>query len=194
MPDAVVMSSPLASMAGQPQRVLQVEGRECRLAEIRFDEMLNLRGNSGDARFVSAVLQCTGMHLPLRANSASIDPLRQLLWLGPDEWLLKLRDGQSAAVAAALRTALQGVHSAVVDVGHGNTTFTLQGPGAADLLARGCPLDLHPRGFPTGALAQSHIAKAGATLLCLHAGSHYELTLRRSFADYLFHWLSAAGD
>ena len=194
MPDAVVMSSPLAGLAGQPQRGLQGEGRECLLAEIPFDGMLNLRGNSGDARFVSVVLKCSGMHLPTRANSASIDPQRQLLWLGPDEWLLKVRDGQVTAIADALRTALQGVHSAVVDVGHGNTTFALQGPGAADLLARGCPLDLHPRGFPTGALAQSHIAKAGATLLCLQAGSHYEVTLRRSFADYLFHWLSAAGD
>jgi sarcosine oxidase, subunit gamma len=193
MPD-VVLSSPLAEVLAQGKRVLQVDGRECALGEMAFVEMLNLRGNPADAQFMQAVLLHTGMHLPQRANTASIDPQRQLLWMGPDEWLLKVRDAQGDAIATALGAALQGVHSAVVDVGHGNTTLTLQGPAAADLLARGCPLDLHARVFPAGALAQTHIAKASATVLCLAAGTHYELTVRRSFADYLFRWLCAAGE
>ena len=195
MPDAVVQSSPLAGMlVGQRQRVLHVDGRDCTLAEVPFVEMLNLRGNGDDAAFSTAVQQATGLYVPLRANGASIDPQRQLLWLGPDEWLFKTRDGEGEAIAASLRAALQGQHHAVVEVGDGNTTLTVQGPSAAALLARGCPLDLHPRVFTTGALAQSHIAKAGATVLCLQAGTHYELTVRRSFADYLFRWLCAAGD
>ena len=192
MPD-VVVSSPLAEVLAQGKRVLQVDGRECTLGEIAFVDMFTLRGNAADAHFVQAVLQRTGMHLPHKANSASIDPQRQLLWMGPDEWLLKVRDGHGDLVASALRTALAGVHSTVVDVGHGNTTLTVQGPGAADLLSRGCPLDLHPRVFPVGALAQTHVAKAGATVLCLAASNHFELTVRRSFADYLFRWLCAAG-
>ena len=193
MPD-VVVSSPLAEVLAQGKRVLQVDGRECALGEIAFVEMFNLRGNPADARFTQAVLLHTGMHLPQRANTASIDPQRQLLWMGPDEWLLKVRDAQGDAIATALGAALQGVHSAVVDVGHGNTTLTLEGPAAADLLARGCPLDLHARVFPASALAQTHIAKASATVLCLAAGTHFELTVRRSFADYLFRWLCAAGE
>ena len=190
MPDAI-LTSPLADSA--KQRTLQVDGRGCTLAEIPFDEMLDLRGKPGDARFAAAVLQGTGLHLAVRANSASIDPQRQLLWLGPDEWLFKTRDGQGGAIASALRQALQGTHSAVVEVGDGFTTLAVRGPGAADLLARGCPLDLHPRAFPAGALAQSHIAKANVTILCLHAGSDYEVTVRRSFALYLVEWLTAAG-
>ena len=213
MLDAAVLSSPLAGIPGMSsagpfprantaarsavtqtnQRLLNVDGRECTLGEISFVDMLNLRGNAGNARFVGVVLQHTGMHLPLRANGASIDPQRQLLWLGPDEWLLKVGNGQGEAIAAALRVALQGEHCAVVDIGHGNTTLSLHGPGAADLLSRGCPLDLHTRVFTTGALAQSHIAKANVTLLCLQAGTHYEITVRRSFADYLFRWLCEAG-
>ena len=193
MLDAAVSSSPLAGIPGPRQRSLSVDGRECMLGEIPFVDMLNLRGNPGEACFVDAVLQHTGMHLPLRANGASIDPQRQLLWLGPDEWLLKVGNGQGEAIATALRAALQGQHHAVVDIGHGNTTLTVQGPGAADLLSRGCPLDLHTRAFATGALAQSHIAKANVTLLCLQAGTYYEITVRRSFADYLFRWLCEAG-
>ena len=192
MPD-VVLSSPLAEVLAQGKRVLHVDGQECTLGEVAFVDMFTLRGNAADTRFVQAVLRHTGMHLPHKANTASIDPQRQLLWMGPDEWLLKSSDGQGDAIASALRAALAGIHSTVVDVGHGNTTLTVQGPGAAGLLARGCPLDLHPRAFATGALAQTHIAKAGATVLCLAAATHFELTVRRSFADYLFRWLCAAG-
>ena len=193
MPD-VVLNSPLAEVLAQGQRVLQVDGRECALGEVAFVEMFNLRGNPADAQFVQAVREHTGLHLPLRANTASIDPQRQLLWLGPDEWLLKVSDRQGEAIAAALRAALSGIHSAVVDMGHGSTTLTLHGPGAAGLLARGCPLDLHPRAFGAGALAQTHVAKASVTVLCLAPATHFELTVRRSFADYLFRWLCAAGE
>lgn len=188
-----VLNSPLAGFLGRQTRDLVVDGRPCSLAEIPFVDMLNLRGDANDPRFAKAVLDTTGMVLPTRANTASIDPQRQLLWLGPDEWMLKLRDRQGDAVAAALQAALSGIHSAVVDVGHGSTTLMLQGPGSADLLARGCPLDLHARAFATGALAQTHIAKASATVLCLYAGIQYEVTVRRSFADYLVRWLCEAG-
>jgi len=192
MHDAI-LKSPLAGFLGRQTRDLQVDGRPCSLAEIPFVDMLNLRGDASDPHFVRAVLEASGLHLPQKPNTASIDPQRQLLWLGPDEWLLKLRDRQGPAVQTALQTAMQGLHSAVVDVGHGNTTLLLQGPASVDLLQRGCPLDLHPRAFGTGALAQSHIAKASATVLCLYAGIQYEITVRRSFADYLTRWLCEAG-
>jgi sarcosine oxidase, subunit gamma len=192
MHDAI-LKSPLAGFLGRQTRDLAVDGRPCSLAEIPFVDMLNLRGDADDPRFAQAVLDASGLHLPRKPNSASIDPQRQLLWLGPDEWLLKLRDRQGPSVMTALQTALQGQHSAVVDVGHGNTTLLLQGPASADLLARGCPLDLHPRVFGTGALGQTHIAKASATVLCLYAGIQYEITVRRSFADYLARWLCEAG-
>ncbi len=192
MHDAI-LKSPLAHFLGRQTRDLQVDGHPCSLVEIPFVDMLNLRGDANDTHFVRAVLDTTGLHLPQKPNTASIDPQRQLLWLGPDEWLLKLRDRQGPAVMAALQAALQGQHSAVVDVGHGNTTLLLQGPASVDLLQRGCPLDLHPRVFGTGALAQSHLSKASVTVLCLYAGIQYEITVRRSFADYLARWLCEAG-
>ena len=192
MPD-VVMESPLAGIVRLGQRVLTVDGQSCTLAEIPFVEMLNVRGNPGDARFTQAVLAATGLALPTQPNTASMGHQRQLLWLGPDEWLLKLRDGQGDPMESALRAALQGQHCSLVQVGSGNTTLTVRGPAAADLLSRGCPLDLHPRVFAAGALAQTHIAKAGATVLCVQAGTSFELTVRRSFADYLFRWLCEAG-
>lgn len=181
--------------------MLSVDGASVTLAEMALCDMLNIRGNTADEGFVQAVQQATGLALPLVANTASLGEAGQLLWLGPDEWLLKLPPSgphyqhPSAAepMEAALRSALSGQHVSLVPVGHGFTTLTVRGAGAADLLSRGCPLDFHPRAFAFGAVAQSHVAKAGATIVCLAAGTHFELTVRRSFADYLYRWLCQAG-
>lgn len=188
-----VLESPLAGIARLGQRVLVVDGQSCTLSERPFVAMLNLRGQMDDPRFTEAVQNVTGLALPVQPNSASLTTDRQLLWLGPDEWLLKLPNTEHLAQEKALRSALSGQHHAVVQVGDGNTTLTLQGPASADLLSRGCPLDLHPRAFASGALAQTHVAKAATVVLCLEAGSRFELTVRRSFADYLFRWLCEAG-
>ena len=192
MPE-IVLESPLAGIARLGQRVLDVDGRACTLGEIPFLDMLNLRGDPADARFAQAVSATTGMALPLVPNTSSLGDQRQLLWMGPDEWLLKLPRGQGEPMALALRTCLKDVLCSLVQVGDGNTTLTVQGDAAADLLSRGCPLDLHPRVFGVGTLAQTHVAKASATVLCLEPGVRYELTVRRSFADYLFRWLCEAG-
>jgi sarcosine oxidase subunit gamma len=189
----IILESPLAGIARLGQRVLSVDGRSCSLGEDPFIEMINLRGSPANAGLSQAVLSAIGLDLPLVPNTAHQTGHRQILWMGPDEWLLKLPRGEGGPVLADLRASLQGTHHSLVQVGDGNTTFTLQGDAAADLLARGCPLDLHPRVFSAGMLAQTHIAKAGATLLCLEAGTRFELTVRRSFADYLFRWLCEAG-
>ena len=195
----IVLESPLVGIARLGKRELRADGRSCWLDEVPFVDMLNLRGNSANPAFAQAVQQVTGLALPTQPNTASVQSAsgitggRQLFWLGPDEWLFKTHDAQGEALEAALRTALAGQHFAVVQVGSGNTTLTVQGAAAADLINRGCPLDLHPRAFGTGALAQTHIAKANVVLYCLEAGQHYEITVRRSFADYLFSWLCEAG-
>ena len=191
MSDAV-LQSPLAPLLGAGDKSLVVDGRPVSLGETPLMDMLNLRGKPADPAFSGAVHTVTGLALPVAANTASMGADRQLLWLGPDEWLLQCPIGQGAALEATLRQALAGQHFSVVNVGHGNTVLRIQGPGAADLLSRGCPLDFHASVFAAGQVAQSHISRANATILCRQAGSHYEVTVRRSFADYLFRWLCAA--
>ena len=189
----VTLESPLVGIAGLGKRELNVDGRSCLLGEIALLDMLTLRGDASDAAFAAAVLSVTGLALPVLANTASIAEGRQLFWLGPDEWLLKVAGGAGEAIEVALRAALAGKHFSVVQMGGGSTTLSVQGPAAADLLSRGCPLDLHRRAFPAGSLAQSHIAKANVVVYCLQAETSFEITVRRSFAEYLFRWLCEAG-
>ena len=188
----MTLQSPLAPILGAGPRALQVDGHAVALGECPLMDMLNLRGNPQDAAFTAAVAAVTGLALPLQANTATLGAGRTVLWLGPDEWMLQCEAGGAAALEQALRTALAGHHVSVVEVGHGFTTLSVQGPGAGALLSRGCPLDFHHSAFQVGQMAQTHIARANAIVLCRQAGSDYTLTVRRSFADYLFRWLSAA--
>jgi sarcosine oxidase subunit gamma len=189
----VTLESPLVNITRLGKRELSADGRSCLLDEIALLDMLNLRGDASDPAFAAAVLSTTGLTLPVVANTASVGNGRQLFWLGPDEWLLKTAGGTGEAIEVALRAALVGKHFSVVQVGSGNTTFSVQGAAAADLLSRGCPLDLHARSFADGSLAQSHISKANVVLYCLKAETSFEITVRRSFAEYFFKWLCEAG-
>jgi len=188
----MTLQSPLAPILGAGPRALQLDGHAVALGECPLMDMLNLRGNPQDAAFTTAVASVTGLALPLQANTATVGAGRTLLWLGPDEWMLQCEAVQAAALEKGLRAALADQHFSVVEVGHGFTTLSVQGPGAGALLSRGCPLDFHPSAFQAGHMAQTHIARANAIVLCRQAGSDYLLTVRRSFADYLFRWLSAA--
>jgi len=188
----MTLQSPLAPILGTGPRALHVDGHAVALGECPLMDMLNLRGNPQDAAFTAAVAAATGLALPLLANTATLGAGRTMLWLGPDEWMLQCEAGQAAALEKGLRAALAGQHFSAVEVGHGFTTLSVQGPGAGALLSRGCPLDFHHSAFQAGHMAQTHIARANAIVLCRQAGSDYLLTVRRSFADYLFRWLSAA--
>ena len=95
--------------------------------------------------------------------------------------------GQSDALAGALRAALGGVHSAVTDVSSGYTVLRLSGPPVRDVLAQGCPLDLHPRSFKTGQSAGSVFFKASVWLWQTDDAPVYELLVRNSFRGYV--WL-----
>ncbi len=84
----------------------------------------------------------------------------ELLWLGPDEWLVLTPPERAEAAAAALRDALAGLHHAVVVVSDRMTGIRLAGGRAADVLNAGCPLDLHRSAFPPGAVTRTVLAKA----------------------------------
>jgi sarcosine oxidase subunit gamma len=84
---------------------------------------------------------------------------------------------------AKLRDAFKGLYAAAVDIGSGYTVLEISGARTRDVLARGCPLDLHPRLFGMGQCAQSHYFKASVTIIPTGEDS-FDLVIRRSFADY----------
>jgi len=193
MSDGIIRESPLVRFALGARAASAAANAGIVSAERPFLGHLNLRGDPGNARFVACVADIAGVGIPITANTVTHTPDNTLYWLGPNEWLLVTPgEREAGAVARSLRAGLAGCFAAVTEVSGGQTVIALRGPSVRDLLAKGCPLDLHPRAFGVDRCAQSHLAKAPILVRQVDAAPSFEIIVRRSFADYLWLWLEDA--
>ncbi len=161
------------------------------LREVPFVSQVNLRLDP-DSDLAARVANAFGVNLPVLPNTTTTAGLRTILWLGPDEWLIVAPDKDASIVEASLRQALGADWGSVVDVSANRTVLELRGPSARPALARGCPLDLHPGQFASGACAQSLLAKAQVILWQRDDQQTYWIFARASFAVYVAEWLLVA--
>jgi sarcosine oxidase subunit gamma len=138
---------------------------------------------------VSAVL---GVTPPIRPNTWVRGAVGDVIWLGPDEWLVISGLTAPQALEAELRAAVSAHGGAAVDVSAQRLKLVLHGPHVRDILAKGCALDLHPSVFPPGSCAQTTVGRAGVVLLAGEGSNEITLLVRQSFANYLADWLSDA--
>jgi len=193
MPDRNTLESPLETA---DRSILGVgDGRPAGVVfeERKFHGYFNIRLDTQDNAALSAVQTAVGVILPLVPNTVSSSRTNSVFWLGPDEWLVVCDPDQHAAMGAGLSSALEELHSAVNDTSGGQTLIRLSGARALDTLSKGCTLDLHPRAFAPGMCAQTQIAKTAAVIRpCPSNQPCFDIIVRRSFADYLWHWLRNA--
>ena len=149
--------------------------------------IVNLRGNPDDAAFRDGVSLALGLALPTQACTSVTNESHRLVWVGPDDWFVIGPKGEAATIQARLRQALAGQHFAVTDVSSGYTVLHLSGTPVREVLAQGCPLDLHPRVFRTGSSAGSLFFKASVWLWQTDEAPVYEMLVRNSFRGYV--WL-----
>ncbi|WP_408734419.1 sarcosine oxidase subunit gamma [Paraburkholderia bannensis] len=157
------------------------------MRELPFRDLVMVRGEPQDPAFTGAFAQAVGCSLPTQPNTRSVGAEHDVLWLGPDEWLVRSAGPVDAGVLEEKLTGALGGNSGswatAVDVGSGYTVVELSGTRVREVLARGCPLDLHPSLFKEGQCAQSFFFKASIVLVPTGA-DRYEIVVRRSFADY----------
>jgi sarcosine oxidase subunit gamma len=147
--------------------------------------LFDLRGDPQDPAFLTAVQSTLGVALPLEPNTVSRGTDCEMLWLGPDEWLVTARQ------AGLINERLAITHGAITDVSSGRAAWQLSGPRSTDLLAKGCSLDLHSRSFANGACAQTALAHVAA-LLHRRDAQTFEMYCARSYARHVWHWLHEA--
>lgn len=148
--------------------------------------LVNLRGHAEDEAFMQACATALGMALPNTPCRTAAAASRRVVWAGPDDWFVVDPAVPAGRLVADLRAAVSGLNAAVTDVSSGYTVLRLSGHPARDVLAQGCPLDLHPRAFGPDDCAGSHFFKAAIWLWQADAGQPaFELLVRRSFKRYV---------
>ena len=132
-----------------------------------------------------------GVALPTQPMRAAQAGDRAALWLGPDEWLLLAPENECAEVRAAVSGALGAQPASLVDISARQAGLDIAGPGAAEVLSAGCPLDLDGAVFPVGMCARTVLAKA-EIVLWRRAPDMFRLDVARSFAPYVAAFLIEA--
>ena len=130
-----------------------------------------------------------GAALPTRPNTWARTDDGQIIWLGPDEWLVTSAAAQPHELEARLIGIASPSGGAAVDVSAQRTSLRVRGSLARELLSLGCSLDLYPQVFPAGSCAQTTLGLAGVLLVGLGDGDDFRLFVRPSFAGYLADWL-----
>lgn len=121
-----------------------------------------------------------GCAIPHTPNTVSSNGDNRLLWLSPKRWLL-VSPHPDVIVNATIKR----------DVSCGRTVLRLSGPNVRDVLAKGCPLDLHPHAFKTGCCAQSRISSLNVLLDHIDEET-FDVYVARGFAVTFWDWLIGA--
>lgn len=174
-----VRHSPLADLGSPGSEQVQ-------LRELPFVTMVSVRVDPNGMAAV-ALERALGTALPRTVGQVAEHGHHFVLWLGPDEWLV-ISEEEPASLHATMSAAVAGSHAAVVDVSSNRTVLELTGTAAREVLAKGCPTDLHPRALQPGMAVVTTLARVPLLLWQVDADT-YRLLPRSSFADYTARWL-----
>jgi sarcosine oxidase, subunit gamma len=184
-----VTVSPLAGWADRLAALAPVLGA----AEVPFRSQLTVRVSDPDA--IAAMGTTLGVVFPSAACTFTSGTGRfgdvEVLWLGPDEFLVTASPGPQVTIEEVLRGALGTARGSVVDTSAQRTTVVLQGPRSREVLAHGCSVDLHPSAAPVGTCVQTLLARTGIVLQVTGEDT-ITILVRSSFAEYFAAWLGDA--
>ncbi|MFG1421715.1 sarcosine oxidase subunit gamma [Roseixanthobacter liquoris] len=142
-----------------------------------------------DAETVPAGL-IAGLDFGGALNTCSGTADRFAARLGPDEWLVVAPEEDGARLRADLEAGLAGRFFSLVDVGSRNCGLRVAGPHDRDVLNAGIALDLTDTAFPAGSATRTLLGKADVVLVRASAEESFQVECWRSFAPYVFAFLS----
>lgn len=167
-------------------------GGRVMVREVPFPAQVGLRV-APDSREAARIEAALGLALPA-ANRVASGGGRDVLWLGPDEWLVVGEPGSERTTEILLRDAIGDGFGVVVELSANRTVLEVEGPDARTVLASCCHLDLHPRAFGVSDCAQTLLQKAQIILQQTSDAPAYRLFIRPSFAAYVAGWLAEGAE
>lgn len=142
----------------------------------------------GKAEVLSETMQRHfGVACPAPGLSAAGERLT-LHWCGFEQWYAVAEGWPDGTLYDKLGRRLAGLAS-LSDQSHGRVMLRISGPRARDVLAKGTPVDLHPRAFGPGRSAATQMAHVGVHLAQV-GPDVFELSLFRGFAESFWEWLT----
>jgi sarcosine oxidase subunit gamma len=162
-------------------------------AGIVVTERMNLQIATVIARssgFAEAINGAYGIALPSGPKRVAAHDIT-FLGTGPRAWFA-LRAGERP-LASDLDQVL-GAHAAVADQSDGYGVVRVSGTKVRALLAKGVPIDLHPRAFAADDVAVTVCSHIGIMLWRSDADTSFDIAMSRSLGGSFWSWLSESAE
>jgi sarcosine oxidase subunit gamma len=141
-------------------------------------------GAEGDRGLDDLFASQFGIALPETPRTVAGAKL-DIVWAGPSQWLaVSVRPEMPAELEAEL-----GGTAAVTDQTDARAVLRLHGSRVRDVLAKGCPVDVHPRAFGPGRTFMTTIGGIGVQTWWADVDDALHLAVPRSMAGSFWSWL-----
>ncbi len=170
-------------------------------ADLRLQERKNLTAiqvlaYAGQYETAAAAIgKALGIDCPVVPGSLGSNDHTQVIWNGPNSWMIIASDEKSGSKSNQLLMALKkevGDLAAVIDQSHGRCGLRLSGKHARAVMAKNCAIDLHPRAFKAGNCALTSVAHMSTLVVQLDDTPSYDLFVARSLARSFAHAIEHA--
>lgn len=126
--------------------------------------------------------EALGVALPTRIGGRASAGAREVLCLGPDEWLILAPEAEAKEIAACLASLYDTAPYALAEISDRELSYRVSGPGAIQVIAMGCPRDL--RAIAPGQATRTVFDDA-AVILWRDGPENFRLDIWRSFAPHV---------
>jgi sarcosine oxidase subunit gamma len=182
------MPSAVSAFAGCPRIAAAHAGATARAIEpLSIVSVTAWRGS--EAALADSVRAAFGIALPPAGRWTQAGDLAAL-WVGPGHWWVQRE--RAGALFAELAPVVGG-DAALIDISDARAVLRISGAAAPTMLASLLPIDLHPRAFQPGHIANTVAAHIGVQIRQLDDTPSYDLSCLRSFAGSLWRSVELAG-
>ncbi|KAA0916615.1 sarcosine oxidase subunit gamma [Aquicoccus porphyridii] len=160
------------------------------IEEAGLQGMITLRGDLGDKALASALHDVTGCALP-GPREVALAGEKGAAWMSPDELLVMVPHGETAAAVATLDARLGERHALAADVSDARVVFDIRGAYAREVLGKLMPVDFSADAFGPGQIRRSRMAQVPAAVW-MTGEDAFRVVCFRSVAQYVFDLLKTA--
>lgn len=171
---------------------LASEGLSSDISDVGLQGMITIRGDLADPSFADRLASALGGSLP-DVRRFTDGEAGRVIWMAPDELLLLTDYEHVGAKVSQLSEALSGAHALVLDMSDARAMFRITGDTAAEIIAKGAPVDLAPASFKTGDVRRTRLGQLAVGVWKTDdAPDSFDLICFRSVASHVFDWLCHA--
>ena len=162
------------------------------IEEKKLSGKINVRGKSSDKEFMKNIGSALDLVLPIEPNVRIFNNNLNIIWLGPNEWLVETPEDEKDKIISLLESKLNPQNTAITDVSFNRIVLRLEGKNVFILLSKFLVANLDKILKSNYNVAQTIFIKIPVLLIRNNTNNEdasLDLHLNRSHSKYVYELL-----